>query len=138
MNLFSFPKKIFLFLPVLLAFFSIFSSSVLAVPCDENSRLECSSNEGLVPCGYNGVYCTFPHFWVMVDRIIQFALFYIALPVGVIWIIVGGFLMMTSAGNESRFSKGKDYIRSVIIALLIAFGAWLIVDTLVGFLNIQK
>lgn len=74
----------------------------------------------------------------MVDRIIQFGLFYIALPVGVIWIIVGGFLMMTSAGNESRFSKGKDYIRSVIIALLIAFGAWLIVDTLVGFLNIQK
>ncbi|KKT85601.1 MAG: hypothetical protein UW85_C0017G0005 [Parcubacteria group bacterium GW2011_GWA1_Parcubacteria_45_10] len=92
----------------------------------------------LVPCGNEpDDMCTFPDFLVMINNIVQFALFYVAVPIGVIWIIVGGFFMMTAGGNEGRFGKGKKIIYSVLIALLIAFGAWLIVDTVLGFLNIK-
>lgn len=94
---------------------------------------------GLVPCGNEGEpMCTFGDLLTLVNNVIQFALFNVAVPIGVIWIIVGGFLMMTAGGNKGRFEQGKSYIKGVVIALLISFSAWLIVDTVISFLNIKK
>ncbi|MFA6136191.1 MAG: hypothetical protein WC705_02435 [Candidatus Paceibacterota bacterium] len=156
------PKKIFYLTLFGLVLFNIFSTSfvsaqpqepnsppIIVVPCnsEEPDGIKCESRNGkipLVPCGNEDpttkttlVPCTFKHFMVMVDKIIWFAVFSVAVPVGVIWIMVGGFMMMTAQGNEGKFSKGKSMAQGVIIALLITFAAWLIVDTLITLLGIK-
>ncbi len=41
-------------------------------------------------------------------------------------IVVGGFMLLTSAGKETQVTKGKDIIRFAIIGLVIGFSAYFI------------
>jgi hypothetical protein len=47
-----------------------------------------------------------------------------------IMLIWGGFLMITSAGSQSKYEEGKKKITSAIIGLIITLAAWAIVNTL--------
>ena len=88
---------------------------------------------GLVPCGGPGEdACTFEHLTVMVNNVVQFALFNIAIPVAVIVVVIGGVMIMTSGGNESKIARGKQMVTGTFVGLLIAFGAWLIVETVIS------
>jgi len=54
---------------------------------------------------------------------------YLALVIGsfaFLTIVIGGFLMITSAGQEQALSKGKDMIKYAIIGLLVALSAYFI------------
>jgi len=42
-------------------------------------------------------------------------------------IVVGGFLILSSAGNENQVNKGKDIIQHAIIGLVISLSAYFIV-----------
>ena len=89
----------------------------------------------LVPCGGTGQpACTFDHLIVLINNVIKFALFYVAIPIAVAVIVWAGILIMTSAGNESKISQGRQMITGVMTGLLIAFTAWLIVETIVNVL----
>jgi len=93
------------------------------------------AQDPLVPCGGQGQpSCTFDHLIVLINNIIQFALFYVAIPIAVAVIVWAGILIMTSAGNESKISQGRQMITGVMTGLLIAFTAWLIVETIVNVL----
>ena len=46
----------------------------------------------------------------------------------VVFIIVGGVLMMSSQGDDSRIQKGKTIITQAIIGLVIAFGSYILVS----------
>lgn len=46
-----------------------------------------------------------------------------------VMLIWGAFLMMTSAGSQSKYDEGKKKITSAVIGLVIVLGAWLIVNT---------
>jgi hypothetical protein len=70
----------------------------------------------------------------LVDRVVQFALFFIAMPAAVAVTIYGGFLLLTSGGDEGRISKGKSVIKAVAWGLAISFGAFLIVRTVLTLL----
>jgi hypothetical protein len=41
-------------------------------------------------------------------------------------IVIGGFMMVTSAGQEQQVSKGKDMVKFAIIGLLVALSAYFI------------
>jgi hypothetical protein len=41
-------------------------------------------------------------------------------------IIVGGFMLVTSAGKEAQVTKGKDIVKYAIIGLVIAMSAYFI------------
>ncbi len=115
-------KNIYLF-----AIFSL-AAFLLAAPAITNAALiECGTGDpnagGYDVCGWDDLLTT-------VDRLVQYAIFYFAIPIGVIVIIVGGFRMILSAGNEASFKKGRQMIQSVGIGLAITFGAWLIVKTI--------
>lgn len=60
----------------------------------------------------------------IIDILTQASLMIVA--VVVIW---GAFLMITSAGNESKYKEGKKKITSAIIGLVVVLGAWVIVNT---------
>ena len=61
----------------------------------------------------------------VIDILMEAAVIIVAIMM--IW---GGFLMMTSAGSESKYKEGKQKITSAVIGLAVTLAAWAIVNTL--------
>ncbi|MFA4890528.1 MAG: pilin [Candidatus Paceibacterota bacterium] len=103
---------------------------------------------GIVPCGcykygedgkcINGEECTICHLFEGVSRIIDFLLKNIAFPLGVVAILYGGFMIMTSGGSEERVKKGKTALEFAIYGIIIAFAGWLIIGTILSNLVLDK
>lgn len=85
---------------------------------------------GIVPC--NGTDCTVCHLFLGIKNIVNFLSFKIAMPMAAIVLMYGGIMMLTSGGSETKVSKGKDALKYAVFGLLVTFGAWLIVDTILG------
>ena len=101
------------------------------------------AHASIVPCGqsaddpntpgYNETdSCNLCHLFVGVSNIITFLTYDISLPVSIIGFIIGGFFILTAAGSEERLKKGKNAVTFTIIGLLLVFGAWLIMDLILG------
>jgi hypothetical protein len=126
-------KKIFLIFLVSLTLLFIFSNTVLA----ENECTVDPKATGIVPCGVskdsNGMPtcpCNISFFFVMLARIYDFLVKYIATTLATIMIIVGAVFMMISAGNPSLAGTGRKMVYSAIIGMILVFGSWLIVNAL--------
>lgn len=94
-------------------------------------------SEGLIRCGNSNDpndICTYSDLVETIDRVVQAALLYIAIPAAVIIIIVGGFNILTSGGDEGKVKTGRTMIQAAAIGLAMAFGAWLIVETVLSIL----
>jgi len=87
-----------------------------------------ASAQGLVPC--SGADCGFDHLVILVNRVIDYLLVNIAIPLAAIMFAVGGFKIMMAGGESGKISEGKKVIIDVLYGLLIAFLAWVIVHTL--------
>jgi len=78
----------------------------------------------LVPCGRQGQpACTLCDIFIMVQNIIDFifvAIFILA-PIYVLW---GGFEILTSAGETGKVSNGKKKITAAVVGIVIALVAW--------------
>jgi hypothetical protein len=98
---------------------------------------------GLVPCGTetdaDGKItnpCDLCHIFELIHNIIKWmALISIPLAVGVI--AYGGIMLAAAGGSEANLEKGKKAISSAIIGLFLVFGAWLIINLILGSL-LQK
>lgn len=87
--------------------------------------------QGLVHCGRGDVMCTFTDLFILVERIITFGLFVLALPLATISIAVAGFKFIVAGDNSGERQKAKEILINVVIGLVLAFAAWIIVDTIV-------
>ncbi|PIS13634.1 MAG: hypothetical protein COT67_00810 [Candidatus Tagabacteria bacterium CG09_land_8_20_14_0_10_41_14] len=86
---------------------------------------------GLVPCGgKTEPDCDFCQLAKLIDEVINFILFNLALPVSVIALIAAGIIFLTGGDSPEKIKRGKDIFKYTIIGLVIAFSAWLIVDTI--------
>ncbi len=88
------------------------------------------SSAQLVPCGGAGDPCEFSDLMVMINSIINFLLFNLAIPVAAIMFAGAGFMLMMAGGDPGKISQAKEIFNSVLTGLLIAFMAWIIVQTL--------
>jgi len=88
---------------------------------------------GLVPCGNPGEpACGIKDFFTMLSKIYDFLVLYIATPFAILGLTIGGVLLLISAGNPGLAQKGKDALKFSIIGLILAFGSWLIIRTLLS------
>ncbi len=96
------------------------------------------SAAGLVPCGPGGSAsekaCKFCDLFVLIKNVIDFA-FKIAMVLGTIFIIYGGFVILTAGGSPERVKSGRSAILAAIVGVIIALGAWLIIDTILKVLT---
>lgn len=94
--------------------------------------------QGLVPCGNGGDSppCTYADLVKLVQNVVSFALTYIAIPIVSIIIVVGGIRMAISAGDEAKFKAGRKMITGAAVGLVITFGAWLLINTVLSFLKL--
>jgi len=143
-------RKIILLLPILVILFSI--SLPLIVSAGEY-QIEGGGTvkyEGLVPCGKKAptgdesqevtMPCQFCHFFVMFKGIIDWIIGVIVPLIAVLMLVVTGFMFFTSVGNPSTMGKAKTMITSIVIGLVLIYGAWMIVNTILtfpGFVNFQ-
>ncbi len=72
--------------------------------------------------------CGWPEFNQLIANVMNFLLT-ISIPLAVVVIIYGGFLMLTSGGSEKRIGQGKQAMLSAAIGLAIVFGSYIIITT---------
>ena len=97
--------------------------------------VDCS--KGMVPCGIdcnnNGKIdveerCTICHFFKVLQSLVtgcSVAIFTWAF----IYVIIGGIMILTSGGSPERVTQGKRTITYAAIGILVALGAWVIINT---------
>jgi len=108
-------KKIFLGIVL------FFLLSIIFVPLFSQAS-QCAGQTGIVKCGQDASCpCELGDFMNMANEIYSFIVYQIATPLAVIAIIIGGILMMTSAGNPNLMGMGKKVLWSAIIGLALAF-----------------
>lgn len=66
--------------------------------------------------------------------VINWAL-YIAAIIAVVFIIIGGFFYITSAGNAAQATKGKDTLVNALIGLTLVILSYVIVQIVYNFLT---
>lgn len=85
----------------------------------------------IVPCGGSGQpECTICHLFEGVNNIVKFLLSQITAPLAVILLIYGGIVWITAGGDPGKIEKGKKVLWLAFWGMVIAFAAWLIVNTI--------
>ncbi len=126
-------RKIFLII------FGIFLLSCL-IPASVSAEL--------VPCGmsgddpsttfYENCPCTFCHFFVMFNRIIDFVLIDIVPAVAVLLLVIAGIYFFTAAGDPNKLGEAKKIITAVVLGLLIIFSSWIFINMFFDFIGVSE
>ena len=92
---------------------------------------------GLVPCGGPDPEkpCTTCDFFILAQNILDLVLRKIVPALAVIFVIYGGFVLLTAGGSEERVKSGRKILFNAVIGLAIAYGAFVIVGSVLGALS---
>ena len=92
---------------------------------------ETNSNLGdIIPCEGND--CGICDIFKLISNVVKFAAFTIAAPLAGIIMAYGGFELITSGGSEDKRKKGINAIWAAVWGILITFGAYVIVNAIIG------
>ena len=96
-------------------FFALFPTLVAAAP--------------LVPCGGEGQpACQLCHIFVLLDNVVKFVLQDLVPPIAALMLVIAGGMYFMAAGDPSKVGKAKSVLTSVVMGLLIIYGAYLLVN----------
>lgn len=93
-----------------------------------------NQDTGLIPCTEG---CGFREFMVLVDNVIDFILWSLAMPLAAIMFAYAGFKLVTSGGSEEARGVAKRVFTNTAVGLLLAAGSWVIVKTLLSIMGYQ-
>ena len=104
------------------------------VPCGRCCKdLNADGTKCVVPCDNVPLEqahpCTLCHLFELASNVVQFLLQF-ALVIAPVFILIGGIMILASAGVPDRVALGKRIITSAVIGVIIALGAWAILGTL--------
>lgn len=93
--------------------------------------------QGLVPdCPAKG--CGWTELMDLVNKVINFILFKMAVPIAAIMFAYAGFLLVTAGGEAAGArTKAKSIFTNAVLGLVIAVAAWLIISTILSILGYQ-
>lgn len=74
----------------------------------------------------------------LIKRVIDFILIYLIVPVATISVAVAGFRLIIAGDKPGEREKSKEILISVVIGFVLAFGAWLVINTVLKFLVIDE
>ncbi len=157
-------KKIFLIIFLSFLLILIFNQAQASglVPCggyeldkDGNLIKQSLPGDGKASSGYGKISdtemakleppCQLCHIFVMFDNIIDFLLvpsgsnaFPPVLLIALVMIVIGGVMYFFSGGNPGTLETAKKLLTSVIIGLVIVYGAWLIVDLFFNLIGVNS
>ena len=118
-------NKLILFSIILILIFSPLLANASLVPCGRHS--DSDPDDGIdETCP-----CNICHFWLLADRIINFIIWNLSIPVAVLALVIGGIILLTSGGNENRVTLGKEILWKAALGIFIVFVAWFLIDGLI-------
>ncbi len=88
---------------------------------------------GLIPCGTkaNPAPCDFNSFIALINKVINFVLLYMAVPIAAIMFAYAGFKLVTAGGEAAHArTAAKEIFINTVIGLILAVDAWLIIKTI--------
>ena len=101
------------------------------IPCGlTNKELKKDPATGQVTGGQINVPCTFDHVLVLINNVVNFLLFKLAVPLAAIVFVYAGVQLITSGGSSEGMQKAKAIFTSTAMGLILAVAAWLIIHTL--------
>ncbi|MBI4836848.1 MAG: hypothetical protein HY813_00360 [Candidatus Portnoybacteria bacterium] len=112
----------YLFAAFLIFLFSVFSFPVLAGVCGPLVPSGCRSG-GPLSCGL----C---QFFELFSNIINFVVFCVTPPVAGLMIVVSG-LILIFGGSESARTYGKKMLTTTVLAIVIIYASWLLINTII-------
>jgi hypothetical protein len=92
--------------------------------------------KGLIPCE-DGKSCDFNALMALINNVIHFVLFNLAVPIAAVMFFYAGFMMVTSGGSSESKTKAKNIFSSAVFGLAIAAAAWLIIRTILSILGYE-
>jgi hypothetical protein len=63
-------------------------------------------------------------------------LYSLAIPIAIIMVAAGGFIILTAGGSDGKIKQGKAFIKSAIIGVAIVLGAGIIIGTVINALGV--
>ena len=99
--------------------------------------------DSIVNCGTTGNAdgedgrCKFSDLQNLPVRVINWIATYIIVPLAIILIVIGGLVILFSAGNPNMVSLGKKIIFTTLIGALLAYGAKMIINAILSALGGQ-
>ncbi|MEK7071327.1 MAG: hypothetical protein AAB943_00095 [Patescibacteria group bacterium] len=97
------------------------------VPCDNTPAADGTIPEAQL-CGFNA-------FMKLINNVVYFILFGLALPISAIMFAYAGFLLLTAGGSTEALGKAKTIFTHAALGLVIAAAAWLIINTILSILG---
>jgi len=82
--------------------------------------------------------CDIKFLFMLIDNIINFLLFSVALPLAAIAFAYAGFILLTAAGDPGKLTTAKAIFKNVLIGLVIALAAWIIVKAILLGLGVSS
>lgn len=73
----------------------------------------------------------------MLNGILNFIAFDLALPLGMLSILIAGVMYMFAGANPSWDGKAKNLLKTTAYGIALIFGAWLIINTILTFSGIS-
>lgn len=124
--------KILAFVFVFLMLMAPVVSGAVLVPCGVTDK------DVLVENPEYGRDCDFKGLMNLVNIVIKFILYDLAVPIAAIMFVYAGFLMIVPGGESaSKRTKAKNIFTNAVIGLLFVAAAFLIVRTLLSILGYQ-
>jgi hypothetical protein len=115
--------------------FPLFSSAQgepRLVPCGTERSPIVTGPDGKQTGGEITNPCGFKDLINMINKVISFILFKLALPIAAIMFAYAGFLLVFSGGASEKRSKAKSIFLNVVIGLVLVAAAWLIIRTILS------
>lgn len=94
--------------------------------------------EKIVTCGTGAKPCEVCDLYEGVHNLIDLLLFGLTLPAATLAIIAAGVIWLISAGSPEKITLGKNILWYAGLGILVAFGAWLIVNTILSTLAFKN
>ena len=83
-------------------------------------------------------YCAICDGFQLINNIVNTILFIFVPLTAPIFIVIGGFFIMTAAGNPGRHDQGKMILTATIVGLLVTYTAWAVVNTFLSFIGLVE
>ena len=92
---------------------------------------------GLVPCGpaYCNI-CQLCHLFAMLINIVTFLFICLVPPMAVLGIVGAGLSVMFAGGDPSKLKRAKDIMKNTVIGLVLIYGAWVIVSSILTVIGV--
>lgn len=107
----------------------VVSFAASLVPCNNNSVVVTNNGTSINPTP-----CDFNAFMTLINTVIRFILFDLAIPIAAIMMAYAGFLLVKAQGGEAK-TKAKSIFTNAVFGLIFAVAAWLIIRTILSILG---